>query len=198
VTVHLASFKRNDAIAKKGMTFQGAWLLVGLPLLRNSWLPGASWRVALLRIFGAKIGDGVLIKTGVRVKYPWRLHVGNHCWIGEDCWIDNMADVTLGNDVCLSQGCYLCTGNHNWNDPSFGMYAEDIVLESGSWVASRSVIGPGVVIGESAIAAIGSVVWRDVPAGEIHGGNPATFRGTRDLTSLEHPSKCKPGAVEVV
>jgi putative colanic acid biosynthesis acetyltransferase WcaF len=181
MTVRLATFKKNHKIANKGLIQQVVWLLAGHPILRSSWLPGAAWRVALLRLFGATIGCGVRIKTGVRIKYPWRLRVGNDCWIGEDCWIDNMADVVMGNDVCISQGCYLCTGNHDWKDPSFSMFASPIVLEDGCWVASRSVLGPGVVIGESGIAAIGSVVWQNIPAGEIHGGNPAAFRGLRML-----------------
>jgi putative colanic acid biosynthesis acetyltransferase WcaF len=183
MTVHLASFKKNAEIAKKGLALQAVWLFAGLPLLRASWLPGESWRVGLLRLFGARIGHGVRIKTGVRVKYPWRLTVGNDCWIGEDCWMDNMADVVLGNDVCLSQGCYLCTGNHDWKDRSFRMFAQGIMLENGCWIASRAVLGPGVVIGESAVVAIGSVVSKSIPAGEIHGGNPAVFLGLRKFAS---------------
>lgn len=181
MTVKLAAFQRNTSIAKRSLAMQLLWFLLGLPLVRSSWLLGSGWRVTLLRAFGARIGEGVLIKPGVRIKYPWRLQVGNHCWIGEDTWIDNMADVVLGNDVCISQGSYLCTGNHDWRDPSFRMYAQGIVLESGSWVASRSTIGPGVTLGRDSIASIGSVVWRSIPAGEIHGGNPAALRGIRVL-----------------
>jgi putative colanic acid biosynthesis acetyltransferase WcaF len=201
MTVRLASFKKNHKIANRNLIQQVVWLLAGLPIVGIRWLPGAAWRVGLLRLFGAKIGSGVRIKTGVRIKYPWRLRVGNDCWIGEDCWIDNMADVVMGNDVCLSQGCYLCTGNHDWKDPSFSMFASPIVLEDGCWVASRSVLGPGVVIGENGIAAIGSVVWQSIPAGEIHGGNPATFRGLRIIedSRMSADASLHPGgAVQVM
>jgi putative colanic acid biosynthesis acetyltransferase WcaF len=201
MTVRLATFKKNPKIANRGLIQQVVWLLAGLPIVGSRWLPGAAWRVSVLRLFGARIGSGVRIKTGVRIKYPWRLRVGNDCWIGEDCWIDNMADVVMGNDVCLSQGCYLCTGNHDWKDPSFSMFASPIVLEDGCWVASRSVLGPGVVIGESGIAAIGSVVWQSIPAGEIHGGNPATFRGLRIIedSRMSADASLHPGgAVQVM
>src|SRR5215831_12221797 len=90
-----------------------AWFLVGLPLLRCSVLPSSGLRRWLLRLFGAEIGEGAVIKPGVRVKYPWLLRIGRHCWIGEDCWIDNLAQVSLGSNVCLSQGAYLCTGSHD-------------------------------------------------------------------------------------
>ena len=185
MTVKLAAFKRNDSIAGRPVAAQLLWLLAGMPLIGSSWMPGSGWRVALLRAFGARIGKGVRIKTGVRIKYPWRLRLGNDCWIGEGCWIDNMADVVLDNDVCVSQGCYLCTGNHDWRDPSFRMYARPIVLKSGNWIASRSTIGPGVTLGESSIASIGSVVYQSIPAGEIHGGNPAAFRAFRVLDGAE-------------
>lgn len=193
MTVRLAEFKKNKSIARKGTWFQVAWLFMGLPLFRSTWLPGEGWRIALLRLFGARVGHGVRIRTGVRVKYPWLLCVGDDCWIGEECWIDNMAEVVLGNNVCISQGCYLCTGNHDWTDESFRMFAQGISLEDGCWVASRSVICPGVVIGESAIAAIGSVVMNSIPAGEIHGGNPAAFRGRRVFQKEGHSTETREG-----
>jgi putative colanic acid biosynthesis acetyltransferase WcaF len=133
----------------------------------------------------------VRIKTGVRVKYPWKLEVGDNSWIGEDCWIDNMAEVILGRNVCLSQACYLCTGNHDWKDPAFAMFATRIILEDGCWVASRCTIGPGVTIGQNAIAAIGSVVSKSIPPSEIHGGNPATRQGFR-ATSTQAVKEAAP------
>lgn len=182
MSVDLRAFRKDHSIAGRGWCLQVLWLSVGSVLLRNSWLVGSGWRVWLLRIFGAKIGRDVQIKTGVRVKYPWKLQVGECSWIGEDCWIDNMADVVVGNNVCLSQACYLCTGNHDWKDRAFQMYAKRISLEDGSWVAARATLGPGVTIGKDAIAAIGSVVSSSIPPGEIHSGNPATLRGLRNFT----------------
>src|SRR6476619_5535921 len=67
-----------------------------------------------LRLFGAKLGKGVLIKPNVNIKYPWFLEIGDHVWIGEEAWIDNLALVVLGNNVCISQGAYLLTGNHDY------------------------------------------------------------------------------------
>jgi putative colanic acid biosynthesis acetyltransferase WcaF len=181
--VDLGSFRRNNSIAGRSRAVQGLWAIICMPILRSFWIPGSSWRIALLRVFGSEIGTGVVIKPGIRVKYPWKLRVGNNTWIGEDCWIDNLADVTLGSNVCVSQGCYLCTGNHNWTDPSFSMSASPITLEDGAWVASRSTLGPGVRLGVNAIASIGSVVRSSIPASEIHSGNPASRQGLRVLTA---------------
>jgi putative colanic acid biosynthesis acetyltransferase WcaF len=117
------------------------------------------------------------------VKYPWLLGVGDHSWLGEDCWIDNLAAVRIGNNVCLSQGAYLCTGNHDWSDPVFGLIVKPINLGDGAWVGAGAIVCPGVSLGECAVVAAGSVVTRDVPALEIHAGNPARFVRRREFTT---------------
>src|SRR5580704_10760586 len=61
-------------------------------------------KLFFLSSFGAKVGVGLIIKTKVRIKNPWRLKIGDHCWIGESVWIDNLENVTIGNNVCISQG----------------------------------------------------------------------------------------------
>ncbi len=166
-----------------GGTFfkRALWFFLGQPILRAAWIPSSSLRVSLLRLFGARIGAGVVIKPSVDVKYPWHLVIGNDCWIGERCWIDNLTTVRLGNDVCVSQGAYLCTGNHNWSDPAFGLMIAPIQLGDGSWAGAKCMLTPGVVLGEGAIAAAGSVLSGAVPPFEIYAGNPARFVRRREL-----------------
>lgn len=183
-TVRLDHFNNDWYQPGRSKLWQIAWFFLGCPLLRCSVLPSAGLRVALLRWFGAQVGEGVVIKPGVRVKYPWNLKIGNHTWIGEDCWIDNLTTVRLGSHVCLSQGVYLCTGNHDWTDPSFSLMVRPITLEDGSWAGARSVLTPGVVLHECAIAAAGAVVMRDIPEYEVHAGNPAAFVKRRNIKGL--------------
>ncbi len=161
------------------------WFFVGAPLFSCTLNPISAVRRVLLRLFGASVGAGVVIKPGVRVKYPWLLSVGNSSWIGEDVWIDNLTPVTIGNHVCLSQGAYLCTGNHDWSDPAFGLVVKPITLRDGSWVGAKSMLCPGVTIGEYGVAAAGSVVSSDIPAYEIHVGNPARLYRVRSIRSMQ-------------
>lgn len=159
-----------------GSVFKRAlWMLLGQPVLSSAWLPGSELRVRLLRAFGARIGARVVIKPAVRVKYPWHLEIGDDCWIGEDCWIDNLTTVRLGCNVCISQGAYFCTGNHDWSDPHFGLRVEPIELGEGSWAGARSLLMPGTVLGSYAVAAAGAVVRGTIPDFEVHAGNPAQF-----------------------
>jgi len=184
--IDLSRFDNSWYSPGRNLVWRALWFFVGAPLLRSALIPFAGFRRWLLRLFGARIGANVMIKPGVRVKYPWLLSVGDHSWIGEDCWIDNLADVTIGSNVCISQGAYLCTGNHDWSDPAFGLIVRPIVICDGAWVCARATIAPGVTLHEGAVAAAGSVVTKDVPPYEIHAGNPAHFvrrrvvRATRD------------------
>jgi putative colanic acid biosynthesis acetyltransferase WcaF len=115
-----------------------------------------------LRWFGAEIGQGVRIKTGVRVKFPWRLIIKDFVWIGEDAWIDNLAPVLLADHVCLSQGVYLCTGNHNWTDPDFALIPAPIQIESGCWIGAQAIVGPGVTVRAGAVLGLGGVAGKSL------------------------------------
>jgi putative colanic acid biosynthesis acetyltransferase WcaF len=175
IPVQLATFNNSWYRPGRPRLVLALWFFFGGPLVRSSWMPSSALRAWILRLFGAQIGHGVVLKPGVRVKYPWRLTVGDHSWIGEDCWLDNLDQISIASNVCVSQGAYLCTGNHDWADGSFGLIVKSIRLADGAWVGAKCVLGPGVELGECAVAAAGSVVAKNIPAYEIHAGNPARF-----------------------
>ncbi|MDG2990234.1 putative colanic acid biosynthesis acetyltransferase [Candidatus Synechococcus calcipolaris G9] len=172
--VHLDQYSLGDYGPGAPLWQQLLWYYIGSPVIKSSLLPFSGLKVQILRWFGAKLGQGVRIKPGLQVKFPWRLTVGDHCWLGEQVWIDNIAAVTIGDHVCISQNAYLCTGNHDWSDPHFSLRLGPIVLESESWVAARAIVGPGVTVGQGAILSLGSVALRSLEAMTIYVGNPAT------------------------
>lgn len=129
----------------------------------------------LLRLFGAKVGQGLVIKAKVRIKNPWRLSIGDHCWIGEEVWIDNLEDVTIGDHVCISQGALLLTGNHDYTLPDFPYRLGKITLEDGVWIGARSVVCPGVTCSSHAILTVNSTATKHLEAWQIYAGNPAAF-----------------------
>jgi len=159
----------------RGKFVRALWLFFGLPVLKCQFLPFSSVRRFILRSFGATICRGVVLKPGIHVKYPWLLSIGENTWIGEDAWIDNLGDVRIGANVCISQGAHLCTGNHDWADPRFGLSVRSIVIEDGAWVGMRALVCPGTRIGRCAVATAGSVITQSIPPFEIHAGNPAQF-----------------------
>lgn len=183
--MRLDTYRQGDYTPGRSLAVQIAWYFVGSPLVEARWLPLARVKAAILRAFGAKIGRGSCIKPGVRVKFPWRLTVGDYCWIGEDAWIDNLAPVVVGDHCCISQGAYLCTGSHDWSRDSFDLIHRPITLKEGVWIGARASVAPGVTAGERSILALGSVAVRDLVAGMIHQGNPAVAVKSRPAPSSD-------------
>ncbi len=151
------------------------WYLVNTFIL-NTYLPlPVRVKTALLKLFGAKIGTGVVIKPALNVKYPWLLTIDDHAWIGEQVWIDNLAPVSIGAHACLSQGAMLLTGNHNYRLPTFDLMVQPITLADGVWIGAKAVVCPGVSLGSHAVLSVGSVATKSLEPYGIYQGNPAVW-----------------------
>ena len=158
------------------------WFLANAGLMKSS-LPGSRWRSSLLRLFGAKMGKGVVIKPCVNIKYPWNLTVGAHTWIGENVWIDNLGEVVIGSNCCLSQGAFLLCGNHDYKKETFDLMVQPVTLANGVWIGAKSVVCPGVQCGEHSVLSAGSVATKNMEPMKIYAGNPAVFVRERVLGS---------------
>lgn len=138
-----------------------------------------AWRRLALILFGAKIGNRVLIRPGVRVTYPWNLTIGDYVWIGDNVTLYSVAEISIGSHSVISQEAYLCAGTHDYQDISFRFVAAPITIAGESWIATRAFIGPGVEVGHAAVIGAGSVVTRNVDAETVVAGNPAKLVGRR-------------------
>jgi len=153
---------------------EATWVLVRWIFFQTSFPWPSRLRVALLRLFGAKTGRGVVIRANVNISFPWRLTIGDHVWIGEDVGILTLAPVTIESNVCISQRAYLCTGSHDFRREDFKLLVAPITVRKGSWIAAASFIAPGVEIGSGAIVSAGSAIFEDVAPKTFVRGNPAT------------------------
>lgn len=174
--------KFNNSWYKPGGNFisRTLWYFVNVCII-NSYMPVSSIRVFWLRLFGAKIGRGVVIKPKVNIKYPWRLTIGNHVWIGENVWIDNLDDVVIGDNVCISQGAFLLCGNHNYSKTAFDLITGKITLEDGVWVGAKAIVCPGTTIKSHAVLTVASVATGTLEAYTIYSGNKAVAVKSRHL-----------------
>ena len=170
--MHLDKFDNRDFERGRPFWVEALWRAAEGILFR-SWLPGSAWRVSLLRLFGAQLGQGVVIKPHVSVKFPWKLSIGSFSWIGEAVWIDNLAQVTIGKHCCLSQGAYLCTGSHRWDLDTFDLVTRPIVIKDHCWIGAMARVAPGVECGEGAVLSMSSLATSDLCEWQIYGGNPA-------------------------
>ena len=146
--VDLAAFDGTDFYKGAGLLKTILWYFVNALIVRASWNPFMGIKIILLKMFGAKIGKGLVIKNNVCIKYPWKLTIGNNVWLGEYWWIDNIDDVIIRNNVCVSQGALLITGNHDYTKVDFPYRNAPIVIEDGVWIGAKSVVAPGVKIAE--------------------------------------------------
>jgi len=172
--------KNNYSPGRNGIT-RFFWYLTNVFFFINPLNPVSSLKVILLRIFGAKVGRGVNIKPSVNIKYPWRLKVGDNVWIGEKVWIDNLADVQIGDNSCISQGVLLLTGNHNYKKSSFDLIIGEIDLGEGVWIGAKSIVAPGVTCQSHSVLSAGSMVSSNMKAYTIYTGNPAQEIRTRKI-----------------
>ena len=149
------------------------WYISNIFFFINPLNPLSGLKCWLLKLFGAQIGRRVVIKPGINIKYPWKLIIGNDCWIGENVWIDNLASITIGDNVCISQGAMLLTGNHDYKKDTFDLIVKPIVLEDGVWIGAGSTVCPGVIAYSHSVLTVGSVATKNMDPYNIYAGNPA-------------------------
>ncbi|MDZ8170736.1 acetyltransferase [Microbacterium xanthum] len=145
------------------------WAICEMLFVTNPWQISSTLRVRVLRAFGAEIGSGVVFRPRTRVKFPWKLHIGDRSWIGEGVWFHNQDAIRLAHDVVVSQETFLTTGSHD-HRRDMALLTAPVSVEAGVWVTARCVILGGTNIGRQALVAPGSIVRGDVPAGGLWEG----------------------------
>ncbi|WP_242928047.1 WcaF family extracellular polysaccharide biosynthesis acetyltransferase [Pontibacter vulgaris] len=179
--VKLASFNNDWYNPGAGTIKRTLWYFINVIFFLNPLNPVSAVKVYLLRLFGAKVGNGVVIKPSVNIKYPWLLRIGNHVWIGEEVWIDNLAQIELDDNVTLSQGAMLLTGSHDYTKETFDLLVGEITLETGSWIGAKAIVCPGITCGSHSVLAAGSVATRNLAPYTIYQGNPAEPKRKRHI-----------------
>lgn len=177
-TFSTAHFDRGAPRFKEAL-----WVLVSCLLFASPCPLPSALRVFWLRRFGAKIGRGVVIKSQVKITFPWKLTVGDNVWLGEECWLLNLEHIIIADNVCISQRAFLCTGNHNYKSPTFDLIVKPIQVEAGAWIGAGAFVGPGVTVGSHAVLTACSVVTDDLQPFGIYRGNPAVLVKQRNIKS---------------
>ncbi len=178
----LSKFNNSWYKSGAGVMKRTAWFLVNATVFQNRAFPLVKFKIFLLKIFGAKIGKGVIIKPSINIKYPWRLAIGDYSWIGENVWIDNLENVEIGANCCISQGALLLCGNHDYKKPNFDLIIGKITLEDGVWIGAKSIVTGNVVCGSHSVLSVNSVASKDMESFGIYRGNPAEKIKIREIS----------------
>lgn len=170
---NLAAYNSNNYDHGASWLKRILWFYMSALIFKNPLFPSSAFKVFLLKLFGAKLGKGIVLRHRLNIKSPWFLGIGDDSWIGEGVWIDNLVPVKIGSNVCLSQGATLLTGNHNFSKKTFDLITGGIVLEDGVWIGAKALVCPNVVAAEHAVLTAGSVATKNMEAYFIYQGNPA-------------------------
>lgn len=179
--VNLSYYNNDWYNPGAGAVKRTLWYFVNCLFFLNPLIPFNALKVSLLRIFGARVGKGVVIKPSVNIKYPWYLTIADHVWIGEEVWIDNLTHVQIGSNVTLSQGAMLLTGSHDYRKSTFDLLIGGITLEEGAWVGAKAVVCPNTICGSHSVLAAGSVATSNLEPYTIYQGNPAVAKRKREM-----------------
>jgi len=171
-----------DNISKYNKVIRLIWSLVYFLFFKPTprWAMG-KWRIFLLRLFGAKIGQGCRVLPDCRIWAPWNLTMGNYSVLadGVDCY--TMAEINIGSYVTVSQRAFICTGSHDITKKNIPLVTAPVKIDDYVWVCAESFISPGVTVKKGAVVGARSVVTRDIGSYEVVGGNPAVFIKQRVL-----------------
>jgi len=170
---NLSSFKLPVGFRGRSAMMVQLWWFVQSTLFSCSPQFMYGWRRWLLRLFGAKIGEGVLVRPSVKVTYPWKVTIGNHAWIGDDVVLYSLGEIEVGDNAVVSQRSYLCAASHDYTQPDFPIYDKKICIGAQAWLATDVFVAPGVTIGEGAVIGARSSVFHDLPPMMVCVGSPA-------------------------
>lgn len=152
--------------------FVQLWWFVQATFFRHSPQIAYGFRVWLLRLFGAKIGRGVLIRPSVSVTYPWKVRIGDWAWVGDGVVLYSLGEIDIGAHAVISQGVYLCSADHDYRFVDFPIRARSICICDQVWIAADCFVGPGVTIGAGAVVGARSSVFKDLPEATVCMGSP--------------------------
>lgn len=180
-TTNLSAYNNSWYNPGRNILIRCFWYLTNVFFFINSLNGSSGIKVLILRLFGARIGRGVVIKPGVNVKYPWNLTIGNDTWIGERVWIDSLGEVKIGSNCCISQGATLLSGNHNYSKSTFDLTVKDITLEDGVWIGACAMVTGGVICHSHSVLSVMSVASENLDSYGIYRGNPAVIVNNRRI-----------------
>lgn len=152
--------------------------------LYNHWLtrfPSNAVRLAYLRnVLGVQVGHDSYVHMGCMFEGE-RVAIGNHTVIGRDCYLGGSGgSLQIRDNVSITAGSYLFNASHDVNSPDFSATYGDVVIEDRAWLGARSMVMPGVRVGEGAVLGAMATATKDIPAYAIWGGVPARPIGERN------------------
>ena len=143
-------------------------------------------RCRFVRPAGLVLGYRVTLEQDVYLKCvapSARLSIGSWSFLGNGVEIDCQDTIEIGAHVLLSPGCFVTDHNHGIllgkRIDQQPCTSSMVVIEDDVWLGAKSIVLPGVTIGEGAVVAAGAVVNKNVQPYAVVAGIPAREIGKR-------------------
>ena len=142
------------------------------------------FRAFLLRLFGAKVGVGCVIRPSAKITYPWNIEIGDHVWIGDDVVLYSLGAISIGSNSVISQNSYICAADHLSDSIDFAIRSNRVEISSEVWIATDVFVAPGVSIARGVVVGARSSVFKDLQEGMICFGNPCVPIRKRSTSAI--------------
>lgn len=149
-----------------------SWLTNGV--VASYFFP-ARIRTQLLKMLGLDVSSRASVRPGVFFRSK-KVKIGPGTFIGFNAFFDCRAGIVIGKNVGIGSYTVFVDHDHDIDDPSrrAGVgFAKPIVIGDGVRISTRTMIMPGVTVGDGAVIGAGSIVTRDVEAHCLYFGSPA-------------------------
>lgn len=131
-------------------------------------------RAFILRLFyRLQLGQGTYLEMGIRLISPHKIKIGDHSIVHYDAILDGRSQLEIGSCVDIGYQVNIFTLEHDIDDPHYKTQGGKVIIKDYAVISGRSIILPGVTIGEGAVVASGAVVTKDVPPYTLVAGVPA-------------------------
>jgi acetyltransferase-like isoleucine patch superfamily enzyme len=143
----------------------------------NNWIkhvPSNQFRLWYYRhVMKFSIANGSHIFMGCTFDSAKNLTIARCSVINANCRIDNRGSVLIGENVSISNEVCILTGDHDMNSVDFRGRHRPVIIGSFTWIGTRAIVLPGVILGKGAVVASGAVVAKPVEPFSVVGGVPA-------------------------
>ncbi len=172
MTCFLNSLKRH----KKGFQYGFVWWMCTrfLPSIPSKHIKNYG-----LRMLGLQMNKNVHFYGRFDIRSPKGIIIEDGVSIGPNVLLDGRKGLTIRKGAVIAYDAIIWTLNHDYNDEHFCAKGAPVEIGAYSWICSRSIVLPGVSIGEGAVVASNAVVTRDIPPYAIVAGIPANIIGYR-------------------
>lgn len=183
MTSNFSDLKYTDSLGWKNKLSRALWGVVWICLFRPTPRLGFNaWRICLLKLFGAKIGEGTRVAPSCKIWAPWNLEIGQYTAIAEGVDLYTMDKMTIGSKVAISQRSFICCGSHDISSLKRPLITKPIIIMDHVWIASEVFVHPGISIGEGAVISARSVVHKNLDPWKVYAGNPCQPVKDREIS----------------